>query len=322
MRLLLARKDVDANATYKSVVNAPIIEAAQEGRDRLLRLLLGRADVEVNKTDWFNDTALMRAAYNGHVGAVNAILERDDADVDAVNRNGETALILAAYKKRPDVVRLLITARVRNITLLIAIALNNLIRYSTQPDVNIDARTTNNRRALTFAIGNSDAEMVELLLSREDTHMCISTFGVALDSESNLRVIDVMMAAAERRAEGNPDKKVKSPLCPVDDSIDVNATDVGGKAVVLLAAEKGAVNLAGLLIKAKYFARDLPACPEGYTDLHFMAKIGELEGVSLLLEREDLDVNARVIDNGQTPLMAALLGDADRPQVVKAIVEW
>ncbi len=65
VRLLLARKGVEVNKSAADGYTALYV-ASQEGQVEVVRLLLARQGVEVNKTAQNGATALHTASQNGH----------------------------------------------------------------------------------------------------------------------------------------------------------------------------------------------------------------------------------------------------------------
>ncbi len=62
----------------------------------MVRLLLARQDVEVNKSAADGATALMLASYKGHVEVVRLLLAHPDVDVNKADASGATALYIAS----------------------------------------------------------------------------------------------------------------------------------------------------------------------------------------------------------------------------------
>ena len=63
-----------------------------------LRLLLGQEDVNPNSSSDSGQTPLLCAAENGHDGIVKLLLMREDVNPDSLNEFGRTPLSLAAEK--------------------------------------------------------------------------------------------------------------------------------------------------------------------------------------------------------------------------------
>ncbi|RYO83074.1 hypothetical protein DL764_009508 [Monosporascus ibericus] len=83
--------------------------AAKGGHEAVVRLLLEWDNVDVNSTDWYDQTPLSHAARAGHDAVVRLLLEHKDVDINSKNRmDGKTPLIYAAEAGRDAVVRLLL----------------------------------------------------------------------------------------------------------------------------------------------------------------------------------------------------------------------
>ena len=145
------------------------------------------------------------------------------------------------------------------------------------------------------AIQRDDAPGVQQLLARG--------FDVnTLDPKGN---IGLMLAIKE------PAPKVAQVLAAAP-KIDVNILSAQGESPLMLAALKGEIGLAELLIK-----KGADVNKTGWTPLHYAATKGHLPMIRLLLE------NYAYIDaespNGSTPLMMA--GMYGTPEAVKLLIE-
>jgi len=72
-----------------------------------VRILLGRDDIDPNKPDNQDRTALWWAAYKGHERVVEILLGRDDVDPDRADMHTETPFWWAARNGRERVVKML-----------------------------------------------------------------------------------------------------------------------------------------------------------------------------------------------------------------------
>ncbi len=75
-----------------------LLWAAWRGRADVVRLLLARKGVEVNKSAADGATALMSASQQGHVEVVQLLLARQDVKVSQSDSDGFTALLVASQK--------------------------------------------------------------------------------------------------------------------------------------------------------------------------------------------------------------------------------
>ncbi|KAH3767617.1 hypothetical protein Pelo_505 [Pelomyxa schiedti] len=81
---------IDPNKTDNLTGRTPLCLAAGEGREAVVRVLVARPDVDVNKA-----CPLAIACYYHHMGAVVALLECPRVDVNLVSLDGQTALHVA-----------------------------------------------------------------------------------------------------------------------------------------------------------------------------------------------------------------------------------
>jgi len=91
-----------------SMGDKPLGWAAGNGYDGVVKLLLGKHDIDPGKPGKAGQTPLLQAARNGHEGAVKMLLVRDDVNPNEPNRSGRTQLLLAACDGYEVVVRLLL----------------------------------------------------------------------------------------------------------------------------------------------------------------------------------------------------------------------
>ena len=90
------------------VYNTPLLWAAWNGHEGVVKILLGRGDVNPNKTDCYGKTPLHWAAQSGHEGVVKILLERDDVSPEGPGLHRQTPLFLAAQNGHEGVVKILL----------------------------------------------------------------------------------------------------------------------------------------------------------------------------------------------------------------------
>ena len=96
VKLLLRRADINSNTTDTFSDRTLISSALETGDEGAVKLLLGQKDINPNATDALYDgTPLSWAAGSGHEGVVKLLLERDDVDLNISNLIGETVIELA-----------------------------------------------------------------------------------------------------------------------------------------------------------------------------------------------------------------------------------
>ena len=80
---------------------------ALEGHEGVVKLLLGREDVDPNHPDGYDRTPLGCAAAEGHQGVVKLLLEQKSVDPIRPDKRGGTPLSYATSRGYREVVRLL-----------------------------------------------------------------------------------------------------------------------------------------------------------------------------------------------------------------------
>ncbi|PGH13552.1 hypothetical protein AJ79_03545 [Helicocarpus griseus UAMH5409] len=106
VRLLLTRSDIRFN--FEGTLSV-IHRAAEESTPEILKLLLDHdgARIGVDARDQYGCTALSWAAFYGRTEIVKLLLGRNDVDINSRDYQQQTPLILAASQGEMDVVRLL-----------------------------------------------------------------------------------------------------------------------------------------------------------------------------------------------------------------------
>jgi ankyrin repeat protein len=148
LRLLLTRKEVDVNATDNYEKTA-LVRACMSERDEYrgcVRLLLSREDIDVNVKDKTGSTALLGARDRGHVGIVKLLLEREDIDLNLKDKSGVSTLIWACLCGHESIVKLLME----------------------REEVDVNAKAMDGETALTCAYRRNYKSIVKLLLEREE----------------------------------------------------------------------------------------------------------------------------------------------------------
>ena len=107
---LVEAEDCDINQKDSSG-NTPLVWAAWNGHEGVVKILLGRNDVIPDKPGFFDQTPLYCAAQNGHEGVVKILLERDDVNPNKLNWSSKTPLYCAVEKGHEEVVKILLERR-------------------------------------------------------------------------------------------------------------------------------------------------------------------------------------------------------------------
>ena len=106
--LLLTQDDIDPDKPNIRG-QTPLLDASRKGNEEVVRLLLARDDVNPNKPNYHGQTPLWGASCNGHEGVVRLLLARDDVNPNKSDYYGTAPLWHASNNGHEGVVRLLLT---------------------------------------------------------------------------------------------------------------------------------------------------------------------------------------------------------------------
>ena len=107
VRLFLARGDVDPDKPDNRD-ETPLSAASSEEHEGIVRELLARDDVNPNKPNYYGWTPLSWASSGGHEGVVRLLLAKSYVNPNVIDHDGETPLWLASFEGHEGVVRLLL----------------------------------------------------------------------------------------------------------------------------------------------------------------------------------------------------------------------
>ena len=250
---------------------SPLAWAARYRHEEVVKMLLGREEVNPDEPNAHGQTPLSYAAAEGNEEVVKILLGREDVNPDRPDNDGRTPLLYAAENGRAGVVKILLGREV----------------------VNPDCPDNRSRTPLSYAAAEGNEEVVKILLGREDVNPdCPDNGGrtplsyaagarfCSMDKEY-AGVVKILLGRAEVNPE-RPDNSGRTPL----------SYAAQGVMEILLGQEE--VN---------------PDCPDndGRTPLSYVAQEGRREAVNMLLGREE--VNPDCPDNdGRTPLSYAAGG--------------
>ena len=148
VKLLLGREPVEVNS--KDIDGrTPLLYAVENGHEAVVKLLLGREGVEVNSKDIDGRTPLSYAAVYGHEAVVKLLLGREGVEVNSKDSDGRTLLSYAAENGHEAVVKLLLR----------------------RESVEVDSKGIDGRTPLSRAAGYGHEAVVKLLLRREDVEV-------------------------------------------------------------------------------------------------------------------------------------------------------
>jgi len=110
VKILLGRDGVNPDEPGL-LDQTPLICAFEKEHEGVMKILLGRDDVNPNKPGFLGQTLLYRAAVNGDEGVVKILLGRDDVNPDQPDWFNQTPLSCAAENGHEGVVKMLLGRR-------------------------------------------------------------------------------------------------------------------------------------------------------------------------------------------------------------------
>ena len=286
---LFEMKEWDVNAMDGMGFTA-LTWAARQGCEEVVKILLGRQDVNPNQSEnRYNETALKWAIINSHEGVVRMLLERKDVNLNPGDTGYGGKLLMLAVNGREEV------ANERIVKMFLE-----------REDINSNTENWELSMALFVAVRNAQNEVVKMLLERDD-----------IDPNK--------IAAAE--CGGTPlllavsqgyDEVVKTLL--ERDDIDPNkAATRDGETPLTMAAELGYEGVVKMLLERDDINPDESSSEHTWTALMIAADCGHAEIVKLLLEHKDVDPNQELGQRGLTPIFWAVKHGHD--EVVKVLLE-
>jgi len=246
----------------------PLAWAAHNGHVDVVKILLGREEVDPDKLDIDGHTPLSLAAWGGHEGVVKILLGREEVNPDKPNNNGQTPLSLAAWDGHEGVVRILLE----------------------REEVNPDKPNKDGRAPLWHAAFNGHEGVVKLLLERESVNP---------DRPNTYHQTPLSDAAW-----GGHEGVVKMLLG--QEGVNPNWSDNHGRSPLWHAAFNGHEGVVKILLGREEVSPDKPD-NYGRTPLSRAASFGHEGVVKMLLGREEVNPN-RPSNDGQTPLSLATGG--------------
>ncbi|XP_070176175.1 uncharacterized protein [Littorina saxatilis] len=287
---LLADLDANLNATDKSGL-APLHYACHRQCLETVQLLVERGGL-VNAVDYEGTTPLHTVCIEGDTD-IAELLILHNAHVDAKTSIGWTPLHLACYKGQKDIAQLLLqfradintTSRKGNTPLHIARTQSNtdIVRLLVANRAHINVINVYNETPLHCACNGNNADIVRLLINH----------GADVNVQSN--GVTALHSACLRG-----DTDVVRLLLGYKDTVSLS-DDEGKNPSTVLYEPPAQVNIN---IKDN----------KGMTALHWACAAGRTATVRLLLQQDDIDVNA-ACDDCLSPLqLACMLGKIDIAQ--------
>ncbi|KAK7094582.1 uncharacterized protein [Littorina saxatilis] len=299
---LLADLDANLNATDKSGL-APLHYACHRQCLETVQLLVERGGL-VNAVDYEGTTPLHTVCIEGDTD-IAELLILHNAHVDAKTSIGWTPLHLACYKGQKDIAQLLLqfradintTSRKGNTPLHMACTPGNtdIVRLLVANRADVNVTNTNNNTPLHCACRGNNSDIVRLLLNhRADVNVT--------NNDNNTPLHDACF--------GNNTDIVRLLL---NHGADVNVQNTDGFTALHIACQRGNTDVVRLLLGCKNTVSvsddegkrpstvlcEPPAKVNinmkgdlGRTALYLACEMCQTETVRLLLQQDDIDVNA------------------------------
>ena len=274
----------------------PILLAAEEGHEGVVKLLLRRKDVNLHTPGGYGVTLLMCAAHSGRDGIMKLLLERADFNTNIQDSEGHTPLAIAAVSGRDEVVKLLLG----------------------REDVNPDMPDNYGRTPLLRAAQSGRNEVVKLLLGREDVNPDMpDKYGrtpLSWATQWERSGVMKLLLGQEGASPDIPDNRGRTPLSWAaengsdgavesllgQEGVNPDMPDKRGRTPLSWAAENGNDGAVELLLRQEGVNPDMPD-DGGRIPLSWAAEKGHGRAMELLLGRDG--INPGIPDNdSQTPL--------------------
>ena len=319
----------------------PLLTAAQEGKNAQVVKLI-KAKTNVNETDNEGNSALMLAAKAGHQDVVQTLLKAG-ADVNAQNNSGTTALMIAAEQNQPEITAYLLKRKAKanivdgngNAPLFFASrnGNTNIMKQLLNAKARVNRQNNDGMTPLHWVVENNKKAPMQVLLAAnsymefEDNDGYTPVLFAAVKGSTNS--LDTLLKAGANPAaqdkqgntalmlaltNGNADI-VNYLLDTQSDSFDPNSQFAANMLAFSagLEGQDEAVKMTQFLLNRE--VRPLPQFPEISVPLQKALQAGNSKVVTLLLQDEGRDINARQVgDQADT-----LLTKAVREQDTKAV---
>ena len=244
------------------------VSAAAAGEEAKFQSFL-QAGIDINVTNKYGYTALMWAAGQGRSNIVQSLISHG-AVVDKTSSDGSTALFFAAQEGRMNVVPLLLAK-----------------------GASLKARRADGWTPFICAAAYNQVDMLEFFLLEK---------GADVEEKDNQGDTALMFAAANVFSQDATGETLPAVNLLLDWKANPNAMNKKGQTPLMLASQKGEVEIAKLLIskKADIHAKD----KNGKSALHYAAESKADPAIVMFLIEQRCELDAQD-DKGETALMKA-----------------
>ena len=306
---MLTDRNADVNRRT-SLGMTPIHQAAREGYDEVLPILLKAQNIDVNVTTHDEWTPLHLATLNNHENSVRMFLNTENIDVNATTHNGSTPLHEAAIEGHEDIVQILLNAKNIDVNATTHYGWTSLhvaafkghenivqILLNTK-NIDVNAITHSKSTSLHKAAYRNHVNIVKMLLNAENIDI-------------NAKNIETRTSLYQATSFGH-EKTVQILLNAKN--IDVNATTTEWWTPLHIAADKNYEGIVKMLLDndADISAKD----KDGQTALIIAINNGQEDTAILLIQR-----GSPLINTGSHASSLYAACDKTLPRVVKALIE-
>jgi len=263
VKILLGRGEVNPNKECDS--GTPLMLAASRGHEGAVKALLGRGEVNPGQANRWGLTPLSFAAAHGHEGVVKILIGREEVNPHKPNNFGRTPVMSAAQRGHKEVVKILLAYQ----------------------EVDPNRPHTWDAALLWYAATGGDEEAAKILLGREEVDPDNPDHGggallLCAAWKGHEGVVKILLG----RKEVNPGKPDNRGLTPL-----------------LCAAWRAHEGIVKMLLGREEVNPDEPTS-WGKTPLSFAAGYGHQEVVKMLLGRKEVTPD-KADYQGKTPLLYA-----------------
>ncbi|KFY29889.1 hypothetical protein V493_02217 [Pseudogymnoascus sp. VKM F-4281 (FW-2241)] len=261
------REEANAQATTE-FCRTPLLLAAKDGHEAVVKLLLEKQGVEPNSKDNNSQTPLSLAAESGYGAVVRLLPAKDSVDPDPKDSYGQTPLSWAVKRGHEAVVKLLLATE----------------------GVDPNSRDAIDQTPLLLAAEAGHEEVVKILLEKD---------GIDPDLKDRSGRTPLWRAAWRGH-------KAVVELLLMKEGVDPNSKDENGFTPLIWPAREGYKEVVQLLLAKDSVVPDSKDY-NGWTPLSHAAYSGHTEVVKLLLAKDGVDPDPKD-NNGWTPLLQAAGG--------------
>ncbi|KAF7114912.1 hypothetical protein CNMCM5793_000682 [Aspergillus hiratsukae] len=221
---LLLKNNSNVNA-WKTYRNTALSYAVENGHEGVVRILLDQPGVNVNPWNKYRETPLLRAIKNGYHDITKLLLAHKNINPSFCDAMHQNALILACKKGLEELFEILVSRegmdinspdywRKTTVTYAAFHGHTNILRRLLALGAEADPMTGQGRTPLSYGAWAGKADIVELLLARDDVRAdSVDDCGrtpLSYAAEGDSQVVRLLLAHGTR--PDSVDIKVRTPI--------------------------------------------------------------------------------------------------------------